>query len=89
MPADDRANNHREKQNRDRSRVRRPLAELPENLRPKIEPGKRPEHVHVTMREVDEPQDAKHHRVPQRNQRVDTPLREPVDELLKKLDQLG
>ena len=40
-------------------------------------------HVDVAVREVDEAQDAVHHRVAERDQRVDRPERQAVDQLLE------
>ena len=63
----------------------------PEDRRVRVEvervgevvPGERAEHVDVAVREVDEAQHAVHHRVPERDQRVDGAEREAVDELLE------
>ena len=45
--------------------------------------GERAEHVDVAVREVDEPQHPVHHRVAERDQRIDGAEREAVDELLE------
>ena len=68
----------------------------PENRRVRVQfervgdevAGERPEHVHVAVREVDEAQHAVHHRVPERDQRVDGAERQTVDELLEEGFQL-
>ena len=43
---------------------------------------KRPEHIYVAMGKVDQAQNAIHHRVSQRDERISTTLRDTVDELL-------
>ena len=45
--------------------------------------GERAEHVHVAVREIDQPQHAVDHRVAERDERVDRAERETVDELLE------
>ena len=48
-------------------------------------PDEGPDHEDVRMGEVDEAQDAVHHRVPEGDQRVDGAKRETVQELLEEL----
>ena len=50
-----------------------------------VVPGEGAHHVDVAVREVDELQDAVDHRVAQRDEGVDGPEREPVDEVLEEL----
>lgn len=45
--------------------------------------GERAEHQNVTVSEIDETQDAIHHRVAQRDKRVNGTERETVDQLLE------
>ena len=45
--------------------------------------GEGAEHVYVAVREVDEPKDPVHHRVSERDERIDGAERETVNELLK------
>ena len=45
--------------------------------------GERAQHVHVAVREVDEPEHPVHHRVPERDECVNGAEREAVNELLE------
>ena len=88
--ADERANRHRREEGHQRRGPIRRLAAEPgfRTFGPDVEPGKSAEHVHIAVREVDEAQHSKDHRVTERDQGVDRAQGDAVDELLKKLDQL-
>ena len=49
--------------------------------------GERAEHEDVAVREIDEPQHAIHHRVAERDQRVDRAQRKAVDDLLAEITE--
>ena len=80
------ANDHRCQQDRRRRRDR-VGRQNPVCLRRQVKSAKRSDHEHVSVRKVDEPEDAIHHGVAERDQRVDRAQRQAVDELLKEFDQ--
>ena len=79
--ADGGADGHRADRDDDGAENRRIGVEI-QRVR-KVIPRERTEHVHVAVREIDEPQHAVHHRVPERDECVDGAERETVDELLE------
>jgi hypothetical protein len=84
--ADDGAEDHRAEHDEEGAHERR-LAPL--QLPRKVVPGVGAQHVNVAVREVDEPQHAVDHGVAERDQGVDRPQGEAVDELLEKRRHLG
>jgi hypothetical protein len=56
-------------------------------VRRQVKATKRSDHEYVPVRKIDEAQNAIHHGVTERDERVNGTQRQAVDELLKELDQ--
>ncbi len=83
---DPRAGEHRRRQDQPGRPVGRVAAKPTEHLRPHKQAGECPQHIHIAVSEIDEAQDPENHRVPERDQSVDRPERDSIDELLEKFD---
>ena len=87
--ADQGASHHGEQEGEPGDGERRRAAAEPEHERTEVEAREGTEHEHIAVGEIDETQNPVHHRVAQRDERIDAALGQTVDQLLEKFDQFS